>query len=216
MVAQNAIPSRGSYRVQSGLPEIKVYFDYVCPYCFIAHENARRFQAKFPKVRFNWKPWEICPETPTEGVVLDFGCVSPAVAKLADEAGFQLRSPSIQPNSHLALMSLFYANERDKLEQYNSAVFKALWNESRNIGELRTLSRIIGEIGLNPKEFDRTIVADHDRYAGLLEESESDAIRDNIQLAPTFLFGQKQIVGNVSARRIEKFIGRIVASKNQD
>jgi len=202
--------------VRSVLPEIKVYFDYVCPYCFVAHENSRMFQAKFPNVRFDWKPWEICPETPAEGVILDFGCVSPAVAKLAAEAGFQLHSPSIQPNSHLALMALFYAKQHGKLEQYNSAVFKALWNESRNIGELRTLSRIIGKLGLDPKEFNRSIAADHDRYATLLEESESDAIKDDIQLAPTFLFGQKRIVGNVSARRIEKFIGHIAASKSQD
>jgi predicted DsbA family dithiol-disulfide isomerase len=202
------------FRCESKLPEIKVYFDYVCPYCLIAHVNAHRFQAKFPNVRFNWKPWEICPETPPNGITADSGCVSPTLAKLSEEAGFQMHSPSIQPNSHLALMSLFYAEERGKLEQYNSGVFKALWDESKNIGELHTLSRIMGDIGLDSKEFQQSIVADHEKYASMLEESESDAINDNIQLAPTFLFGQKRIVGNVSARRVEKFIGHIATSKD--
>jgi predicted DsbA family dithiol-disulfide isomerase len=194
------------------LPDIKVYFDYVCPYCLIAHENVHRFQVKYPTVRYDWKPWEICPETPAEGIVLDFGRVSPALAKLAEEAGFWIRPPSIQPNSHLALIALFYAKERGKLEHYNSAVFKALWDESKNIGELQTLSRIIGEIGLDSTEFKRSMEVEQDRYAAMLEESESDAIDDDIELAPTFLFGQKRIIGNVSARRVERFIELVAAS----
>jgi predicted DsbA family dithiol-disulfide isomerase len=190
-----------------------VYFDFVCPYCLIAHENVHRFQMKYPSVRYDWKPWEICPETPPEGIVLDFGSVSPALAKLAEEAGFWMRPPSIQPNSHFTLMALFYAKEHGKLEPYNDAVFKALWDESKNIGELQTLSRIIGEIGLDPKEFTRSMEVQHDKYAAMLEESENDAINDDIQLAPTFLFGEKRIIGNVSASRVEKFVEHAAASR---
>jgi len=200
-----------------GMSDIKVYFDYVCPYCLIAHENVRKFQAKYPAIGYDWKPWEICPETPTEGIVLDFSCVSPTLAKLAEEAGFQIQSPSIQPNSHVALMSLFYAKENGRLEQYNNAVFKALWEGSKNIGELTTMSRIIGEIGLDSKDYNRTMKNHRDKYAAMLEESETDAIDDDIQLAPTFVFGDKQIIGNVSARKIDRFIEKIaVSQQSQD
>jgi predicted DsbA family dithiol-disulfide isomerase len=191
--------------------DIKVYFDYVCPYCLIAHENVHRFQVKYPAIGYDWKPWEICPETPARGIVLDFGCVSPTLTKLAEEAGFQIRPAMVQPNSHLALMSLFYAKERGKVEQYNAGVFKALWDESKNIGEPTTISRIIGEIGLDPANYDRTMKIHRDKYSALLEESESDAINDDIQLAPTFAFGEKRIVGNVSARKIDRFIENIAA-----
>ena len=195
------------------MSDIKVYFDYVCPYCLIAHENVHRFQAKYPVIRYDWKPWEICPETPTKGIVIDYGCVSPTLAKLAEEAGFQIHPPSIQPNSHMALMSLFYAKEHGKLEQYNNAVFKALWEESKNIGELATISRIIGEIGLDYRDYNRTMRNNRDKYTAMLEESESNAIDDDIQFAPTFVFQEQRIVGNVSARKIDRFIENIAVSQ---
>jgi predicted DsbA family dithiol-disulfide isomerase len=177
----------------------------------IANENVHRFLLKYPTIHFDWKPWEILPEMPAEGIVLDFGSVSSALARLAEEAGLWMRPPRIQPNSHLALMGLFYAEEHGKLEQYNDAVFKALWNEEQNIGELQTLSRIVGGAGLDSTEFKRRMETEKERYAGKLEESERDAVKDNIQLAPTFVIGEKHIVGNVSARRIEKFIKRVAA-----
>jgi predicted DsbA family dithiol-disulfide isomerase len=181
----------------------------VCPYCLIASENVQRFQSKYPNVHYDWKPWEILPEMPPEGLILDYGSVSPSLAKLAEEAGLWIRPPRIQPNSHLALMGLFYAHEHGKLEQYNDAVFKALWNEEQNIGELQTLSQIVAKAGLDSTEFKRRIETERERYAEKLEESERDAVKDNIQLAPTFVFREKQIVGNVSAMRVEKFIRHV-------
>jgi predicted DsbA family dithiol-disulfide isomerase len=110
-------------------------------------------------------------------------------------------------------MALFYAKERGKLEHYNSAVFQALWDESKNIGELQTLSQVIGEIGLDSTEFKRSMETEKERYADKLEESERDAVEDSIQLAPTFVFGEKQIVGNVSASRVEKFVKHVATSR---
>ncbi len=182
----------------------------------IANENAHRFLLKYPTVHFDWKPWEILPGMPAEGIVLDFGSVSSALARLAEEVGLWIRAPPIQPNSHLALMGLFYADEHGKSEQYNDAVFKALWNEEENIGELQTLSRIVGKAGLDSAEFKRKMEIEKERYVDKLEESERDAVRDNIQLAPTFVFGEKQIVGNVSARKVEKFIKRVAAHDEID
>ncbi|WXG44770.1 MAG: DsbA family protein [Promethearchaeati archaeon SRVP18_Atabeyarchaeia-1] len=188
--------------------EIKIYFDYTCPYCLIANANVRRFQTRYSEVSFSWKPWEILPEAPAEGLHLEFDSVSPRLAKLAEEAGMWLRAPSIQPNSHLALLGLFYAREKQKFQEYHNAVFDALWNNDENIGQPATLTRIVDKTGLDPLDF-KSVIADHKgKYEQMLAGSERDAEIDSIKLAPTFMFGEKQIVGNVSARRIEKFIAR--------
>ena len=110
------------------MQKVIVYFDYVCPYCLIANANVNRFQAKYPEVSFEWKPWEIVPEAPKGGIHLDFGTVSPPLARLAEEAGLWLRCPSIQPNSHLALLGLYFARRNHKFLEYHNAVFDALWN----------------------------------------------------------------------------------------
>jgi predicted DsbA family dithiol-disulfide isomerase len=195
------------------LPEIKIYFDYVCPYCLIANSNVHRFKTKYPQAVFGWKPWEIVPDAPAEGIHLDFGNVSPPLAKLAEEAGLWLRCPSIQPNSHLALLGLFYAKEKHKFQEFHDAVFDALWNNDENIGQLATLGMIIERIGLDPKGFKSSLENDRDRYEKMLAESEQDAITDKVELAPTYIFGEKRIIGNVSTRRVEKFIKRIAAAR---
>ena len=195
------------------MQKVIVYFDYVCPYCLIANANVNRFQAKYPEVSFEWKPWEIVPEAPKEGIHLDFGTVSPPLARLAEEAGLWLRCPSIQPNSHLALLGLYFAKRNNKFLEYHNAVFDALWNNDENIGQLDILGRIMEKVGLSQRAFRTSLVNDEDGFEKMLAESEQDAIKDNIQLAPTYLFDGKRIIGNVSARRVEKFIQKTIPSK---
>jgi predicted DsbA family dithiol-disulfide isomerase len=172
-----------------------------------------RFQAKYPEVGFEWKPWEIVPEAPPEGIHLDFGTVSPPLARLAEEAGLWLRCPSIQPNSHLALLGLFFAKENHRFQEYHDAVFDALWNNDENIGQLNTLGRIMEKVGLNQKAFRSSLENGEDGLERRLAESEQDAIKDNVELAPTYLCGGKRIIGNVSARKVEKFIQKAMPSK---
>jgi predicted DsbA family dithiol-disulfide isomerase len=195
------------------LQVIRIYFDYVCPYCLIANANVNRFRAKYSGVSFEWKPWEIVPETPKEGIHLDLGKVSPPLAKLAEEAGLWLPCPTIQPNSHLALLGLFYAKENGRFQDYHNAVFDALWNHDENIGQLNTLGDIMQKVGLSQEIFRSNLENDDDRYERMLTESEQDAVKDNVELAPTYMSDGNRIIGNVSARRVEKFIKRIAAAK---
>jgi predicted DsbA family dithiol-disulfide isomerase len=197
------------------LQEIKIYFDYVCPYCLIANANVNRFSAKYPKVGYVWKPWEILPEAPADGIRLDFDSVSTSLSRLAEEAGLWLRSPPIQPNSHIALLALFYAKENNKFQEYHNAIFDALWNSGENIGRMATVSHIMSRIGLNQAEFKQCLENDRDKYERYLAESEHDAEEDCIQLAPTYVSGERQIVGNVSARRIERFIQRVASLREK-
>jgi predicted DsbA family dithiol-disulfide isomerase len=197
------------------LQKVTIYFDYVCPYCLIANANVNRFQVKYPEVSFEWKPWEIDPEAPKEGIHLDYGTVSRPLARLAEEAGLWLRCPSIQPNSHLALLGLFFAEDNHKFPEYHNAIFNALWNNDENIGQLDTLGRIMEKVGLSQKEFRSVLEKDENRLKGMLQESEQDAIRDNVQLAPTFFFENKRIIGNVSARRVERFIQKTRSHKER-
>ncbi|WXG47395.1 MAG: DsbA family protein [Candidatus Atabeyarchaeum deiterrae] len=195
--------------------EVKVYFDYVCPYCLVANENIHRFAAKYPAVHFDYSPWEIVPEAPVEGITLEYDSVDPRIARLAEEAGLWMRAPKIQPNSHMALLGFFYAKARGKEARYTDAVFDALWNHDENIGQLHSLSEVVGKIGLDPVEFRDQLATGRDSYEEILARSERDAVTDKIKLVPTFVFGQSQIIGNVSAKQIESFIKHALASREK-
>jgi predicted DsbA family dithiol-disulfide isomerase len=191
------------------LVQIKVYFDYACPYCWIASQHVHRFNVMYPRIVFDWRPWEILPEAPPEGIKLEYDSVSPKLVKLASEVGLWMRVPSIQPNSHLALLGIFYAKEQGKIEEYHKAVFGALWEDDRNIGILDELSSIVEKTGLNSEDFKIHLVKHRERYESRLRESENDANNDSVELVPTYIFDGKSIVGNVSLRHIEGFVRRI-------
>jgi predicted DsbA family dithiol-disulfide isomerase len=194
------------------LSRVKVYFDYACPYCWIANQQVHRFNVKYPQITFDWKPWEILSEAPPEGIRLEFDSVSPKLTKLASEVGLWMRVPSIQPNSHLPLLGVFYAKERGKLKEYNEAAFSALWDNDENIGDLGVLSRVARQTGLDPQGFKSSLLGDKERYESRLRESETEASKDGVELVPTFVFNERKIVGNVSIKHIEGFVRRVVRS----
>nr|MDO8134130.1 DsbA family protein [Candidatus Njordarchaeum guaymaensis] len=194
------------------MAQVKIYFDYACPYCWIASQQVHRFDVKYPEITFDWKPWEILPEAPPEGITLEFDSVSPNLTKLAGEVGLWMRVPLIQPNSHLALLGFFYAEENGKLKEYHSAVFGALWEDDENIGKLEVLSGIVGRIGLDAKDFKSCLVSGKEKYEAKLRDSETEASNDNVELAPTYVYNDKKIVGNVSVKHIEGFIRTIARS----
>jgi predicted DsbA family dithiol-disulfide isomerase len=194
------------------LAQINVYFDYACPYCWIASQHVHRLKVMYPEIVFDWRPWEILPEAPPEGIKLEFDSVSSKLTKLASEVGLWMHVPSIQPNSHIALLGAFYAKEQGKMEEYHNAVFSALWEDDRNIGILDELSTIVEKVGLNPEDFKRRLVGDAEEYESRLRRSENDANNDNVELVPTYVFNDRKIVGNVSVKHIEGFVRRIARS----
>jgi predicted DsbA family dithiol-disulfide isomerase len=166
----------------------------------------------YPEITFDWKPWEILPEAPAEGIRLEFDSVSAKLTKLASEVGLWMRVPSIQPNSHLSLLAAFYARERGKFKEYHEAIFNALWDNDENIGNLEELLRLAKRIGLDTQDFKKCLVEDKQRYESRLRESEDEASKDGVELVPTFVFNRKKIVGNVSIKHIEGFVRGIVRS----
>jgi predicted DsbA family dithiol-disulfide isomerase len=166
----------------------------------------------YPEITFDWKPWEILPEAPPEGIRLEFDSVSPKLTKLAGEVGLWMRVPSIQPNSHLSLLGAFYARERGRFKEYHEAVFSALWNNDENIGNIEELVRLAKGIGLDPQGLKKCLREDRERYESRLRESEDEANKDGVKLVPTFVFNKKRIVGNVSIKHIEGFVKRIARS----
>ena len=45
---------------------VTVYFDFVCPFCYLGRSFWMRMQEERP-VESTWVPWEIHPEYPPEG-----------------------------------------------------------------------------------------------------------------------------------------------------
>src|SRR5258707_5098107 len=103
--------------------KIKVYSDYVCPFCYLAEFPLRK-AIRGRDVEVEWMPFELRPEPkPTlrpEGESLQRAW-SQSVYPIARRMGVPIVLPPVspQPHTHLAFEGYQYAREHGKGNEYN-------------------------------------------------------------------------------------------------
>ncbi len=145
-----------------------------------------------------WKAYELRPGLPLEGIprVPRDGEVNgflPHFTELADELGLKLKRSPIVPCSRPALEVAEYAREQGGFTQFYLAVFKAYWEEARNIG-LRSVIREIAEgCGLDGNEVERCL--DEGRYTQLVTAQSEEGRRSGVHGIPAYIIGGFLIEG---------------------
>ena len=186
---------------------IDIYFDYVCPYCYIASKREAILKEDFD-VEFNWRPWEIYPERLLECEMRgDLSCGF-IVTSLAKEIDLRITMPRHISNSHVALLGAELAKKKGKFNDYHHAVFQAHWEEKKDVSDIGVLKEICSKIGIDPNGFEQEIA--NPEYDIILEENDREAERINVQLVPSYILGDKIVVGNVGLAKLKKEIKKFL------
>ena len=185
-------------------PTVRVYSDYVCPFCFL--QEAPLYQAvdavkeeTGAEVKVEWMPYELRPEpTPTlrpEGEYLTTAWER-SVYPLARRVGVEIRLPSVspQPYSRLAFEGSMFAGQHGKANEYHDAVFRAFFQQDRDIGSPDVLSDIAEAVGLPVEEFSAALQkgAYREEHAQLLRHAVEEI---GIRSVPTTFIGERPFVG---------------------
>ena len=181
-------------------PKVIVYSDYICPFCFIGKERVDRLEREFG-VDVEWKGFEIHPETPVGGsdlASLGFDeatatAIHSQVQQLSEEAGLKLNLPSRISNSRLALQIAEFAKEKGKFKEYHEAVFRAYWQEAKDIGHRKQLFSLAAQTGLDMEELESYL--ESGKAAGKLNQHLQEVREYGISGVPTFIIGDKMVVG---------------------
>ncbi len=145
-----------------------------------------------------WKAYELrpglppggIPRTPKEGEMNGF---LPYLSERADELGLKLKRSPIVPCSRLALEVAEYTKEQGKFDQFHLAVFKAYWEEAKNIGLRSVIREIVQECGLDADEVERCL--DEGRYTQAIKTQSEEAKRSGINGIPAYVIGGFLIEG---------------------
>ncbi|WP_085522829.1 DsbA family oxidoreductase [Tuberibacillus sp. Marseille-P3662] len=188
---------------------IKVYSDYVCPFCFIAEKPLEKaIQGK--DVDIEWMPYELRPypeETlKPEGDYLQKTWQS-AVYPLAERYGVKIKLPNVspQPYTHLAFEGFQFAKEHGKATQYNHRIFQAFFQEERDIGDIDVLTKLAEDVGLNDEAYRKALV--HRTYKETHQKALDFARNEaNITAVPTFVIGDTVLSGVSDQQTIEEAI----------
>jgi predicted DsbA family dithiol-disulfide isomerase len=138
-------------------PKLEVFFDYICPWCYLNTVSIDRVQKEYGIV-VDWKAFSLYPEIPEQGIGLsalfpgqkpDSGRGNDRIRSAAEELGLQLgENRKTVSNSRRAHELGKWAESMGKGDLFRKAVFHAYFSEGRNIAQLAELKNIASAAGL--------------------------------------------------------------------
>ncbi|MEX1251429.1 MAG: DsbA family oxidoreductase [Hyphomonas sp.] len=203
---------------------IEMVSDIVCPWCWLGLRRIEEARALAPEVdvQLLFRPYELDPAIPPEGA--DYkaymsGRVSSPEGKErmaamrqalidygnAENIPYRFDAVTHRPNSFDAHRLVRWAQGQDKGAAAKEALFRAYFNEARDVGDHGVLTDIARQIDL-----DADIVADllaSGADAGAVR-AEADGFRQmGISGVPTYIANRRVAVqGAESAGKLAKFI----------
>jgi len=186
---------------------IEVTSDFVCPWCYIGDarlEKAIKLVAPTVSIKRSWRPYELNPDQPKEGVdrkeymERKFGAEKVKVMEARmkelgkeDSLNFQQELIKRAPNTRLAHRLNWFAAQQDK--DIALAIFKAYFTDGKDIGDIEVLTALAGEAGLDTKKTHAFLASDEGVTE--IDRMEKEGRARGIQGVPFITIGNEEIHG---------------------
>ncbi|MBE2277757.1 MAG: DsbA family oxidoreductase [Rhodobacteraceae bacterium] len=206
---------------------LDVFIDPVCPWCYIGKANLDRALAGAPVQPFAtaWHPFQLNPDLPREGVAkrayleAKFGgkaqvdAIHERLREAARKAGVALDPdiPQRQPNTLDAHRLIHWAGIEGRQDPVVTALFRAYWDEGRDIGDAAVLSAIAAGAGMDGDAVARLLTTDAD--ADDLMARDRDAREKGVTAVPTFLIARQYVVSGAQPPELWADVIRDIASQ---
>ncbi|MDR2088793.1 MAG: DsbA family protein [Clostridiales Family XIII bacterium] len=191
--------------------KLHVYFDYTCPFCYLGIGQLTTAAEAFPEIGIAWHPFELLPEPmarPEHRPDPETGALwPPALVDEAEKAGLLLRRPfSPTPYTNRAFQGMhFMAAHRGDVQDYNRRVFRAHFEQGRDIGRIDVLADIVSDLGADAYAFN--ISMKEGRYSDAQQKALRHAyFESGVEEVPTYKLAGLRISGAVGRQTMEKFL----------
>ncbi|MBT2258179.1 DsbA family oxidoreductase [Priestia megaterium] len=198
---------------------IEFYFDFVCPLCFLATKPLREV-IKEQKAEIEWKPFELCPEPAEQMEQIEDFLERPwnqSIAPLAQQLHVEINMPDMPPvpRTHLAHEGFHFAKKHGQEIAYVDAVFKAYWEDEKDISQIEVLAEIADSLHLDKEIFTRIL---KDRtFEQVHKDSLVHAYEDaHVTKVPTLKIGSRVLQGFASKETIEKALFHEHSAKDRE
>ena len=191
--------------------KIVVFSDYICPFCYIGFYRVEQLKENFD-LDVEWRPFEIHPETPKKGTELSnlpfpkeyLEMMKANIKKLADDVGVTFKLTDKLPNSRMALYLSEFARKKGKFDEFHKLIFDSYWKDGKDIGDQALLLDLTDSLGFDRSEVLEYI--DSEEPFNELKKSLSELRKYGINGVPTFIIGDKIVVGAQPYEVFEKVI----------
>ncbi len=188
--------------------KLDIISDPICPWCYIGKTNLDRALEKIGDHPFEieWHPFQLNPEMPaggmdrTEYLEHKFGGRDGAVkayapvVEAAEKAGLNIDFAGIKrtPSTLDAHRLIHWAGLEGRQTPIVSALFRAYFNEGRDIGDIDVLADIADSNGLDASMIRQLLQGDADRDE--IRGRDAWAREHGVTGVPTFVVGQRHAV----------------------
>ena len=188
---------------------IDVVSDVVCPWCYLGEKRLQAALAEESEpVSVRWRPYQLDPTIPEGGMdraeymAKKFGrdgrlqAIHDNLTRLGAEAGIAFdfdrikRSPNTLDAHRLIHWSV--TESREKQDKVVDALFKANFEQGRNVGDHAVLLDIAEEAGLDRSVISTLLASDADRDLIIGEIDSAQKI--GVNGVPFFIFDQQYAV----------------------
>jgi predicted DsbA family dithiol-disulfide isomerase len=187
---------------------IPIYYDYASSLCYVAKKVMEQLHGKL-EIELLWKGVQISRRHQgwKNGEMIGDEAKG-KIFRVAKETGVSLRVPDRWLDSAHALEGAEFAREQGKFTAYHEAAFQAVFEEGKDIGDLRALVRIAEQVGLSGSEFTQALQSG--AFTARVKETESEAATFNVVGYPTFMLGTFPLIGIQPAETMQLLIQRYV------
>ena len=187
---------------------IPIYYDYASSLCYVAKRVMEQLSGQL-EIELLWKGVQISRRHQgwKNGEMIGDEAKG-KIFRVARETGVALRVPERWLDSAYALEGAEFAQEQGKFVEYHDAIFAAVFEDGKDIGDLPTLLGITERIGLSATTLEQAVKAG--TFTARVKETEAEAATFGIVGYPTFMLGEFSLIGIQPAETMRLMIQRYV------
>ena len=190
------------------MAKIDIISDPICPWCYIGKTRLDRALELNPTHNFiiEWHPFQLNPTMPKDGMdrreylEAKFGGQKEAIEvysnidKTATETGLSLNFRGIKrtPNTIDAHRVIHWAGIEGRQNSIIDRLFKAYFQEGRDISEHSVLTRIASAAGMDQDVVRNLLKSDADKED--IKARDTDARKRGIQGVPAFVVANEYVI----------------------
>ncbi|ELY46445.1 DsbA family oxidoreductase [Natronorubrum tibetense] len=201
------------------IQRVELYADYVCPFCYLGKKSFEQYRTQHEEpLEVDWRPFDLRSgkRNPDGSIDHDaedgkddqyFEQAKQNVRRLQAEYGVEMAQElAIEVDSLSAQQASWYVKQEypDQWAAFDEAVYDALWQDGRDIGDEEVLADIAEAVGLPVGEVRSAI--DDEGLRTELEDRFSVAQRRGITGVPTFVSGEQVARGAVPPAQLEQLL----------
>lgn len=211
--------------------KLAIYSDVICPWCLV---GKRRLERALDEVGLRddaaiaWLPFELNPDMPADGRdragyrAAKFGAARSAeldaeMTARGREEGitFAFERQPRTPNTRRAHMLIAHASERGRADPVVEALFRAYFEDGRDIGDPATLVEIAAAAGLDRADAEGAVGDDRLRHE--VERLEGRGAELGITGVPFFIVDQRWAVSGAqpSGTWVAALRDRVLAERRE-